>query len=190
MFRVNSDRIFDKVEVVDRIGGFERLAGGLRDLVADGVSQIEPRIRRNIEARDARITRARQIVDSRAEAVGGVSGAAFFVPFTGTVSNQLIPRSMVKELLRLFNVQGDLDDCAGKLVSRYRNGFATAGLVAADVVKVVPLLGWLVGGLGAGLGGRNQTRKLGKDVIKLLQRWGLDETPTASEVCQVAGISM
>jgi uncharacterized protein (DUF697 family) len=71
---------------------------------------------------------------------------------------------MIVRLLQLYNAEGPLEEMAEMLIDRHRVGLATGALVVADIVKAVPLVGWVIGGLATGLGCNHQTRLLGQDV--------------------------
>jgi hypothetical protein len=161
--RFNTIPFFLVNSVVDEntelpVRGFERLATGLKELVERGLQQVQEGFDMNVA----------NIINSEASDCGAWSGGLFFMPFASTIVNSIIPKRMIVRLLKLFKVEEPVEPMAELLLDRYRNGWETGGLVVADVVKAIPVAGWLIGGLGTGLGCKRQTRLLGLDVQEFL----------------------
>jgi hypothetical protein len=165
MFFVNSVREIS----TDRVGGFERLARGLKDMVTEGLGRTRARILAIPFPLIDWNERADEIIHEAASQCGLIAGIVI-VPMVATIANLTIPRRMVVRLLEFFEVQGDLPAAAEVLVNRYGDAKATVGLVAADIIKVIPFLGWVVGGVGGSVGCRRQTTQLGFEVKALLVR--------------------
>jgi predicted GTPase/uncharacterized protein (DUF697 family) len=178
-FSVNSTMEEDSDKPV---AGFVRLARELKELVDEGREESRMRVQRLTRAKIWQLE-TDKIVREASSKTGGLSGGLFFLPLSSTVANAVVPKTMVRDLLELFEVEGNHKELAELFIEKLRNGWRTAGLVAADVLKVIPVVGWLAGGLGAGLGCHFQTKDLGEAVTKILTKLAKEQSRvTANQI--------
>jgi uncharacterized protein (DUF697 family) len=109
------------------------------------------------------------IVKKEASCAGGWSGGLFFVPWSGNLTMSIVHNRMVTRLLALYRVEGADSHLIHDIITKLRDGAGTAGITVAEGVKLVPIVGWVVGGVFSGFGAGDHTLDFGYRVIKLLQ---------------------
>jgi GTP-binding protein EngB required for normal cell division len=142
------------------VSGIWDLADGLCELVKTGLEcsrlKIEGNERNLVE-------RAETIIESAADKCGSWTRIVFFLPIIGVTKLLSRQKEMLTELCVLFMRESPPSSFVDLLIDKIRDGDATKALILLDLVKMVPIVGWIIGSEGGGRA-TDETRVLGYDV--------------------------
>jgi uncharacterized protein (DUF697 family) len=75
---------------------------------------------------------------------------------------------MLENLMALYHVEGNHKKIVGGVISCIRDAVQSGALLFTETLKVLPLIGWLLGGLGSAAVLEAQTTDLGRTFLNVL----------------------
>jgi hypothetical protein len=165
------------------VRGFCELCEGLRSLVKEGLENSRLPLSGQLAEK---IAKAEEIIEEEASSCGKWAGWICFIPSSGFLARSVCQKRMLNRIMEVFGVAGVNDSLIDLLIEKYRSGGLTAALTLFELAKVVPIVGWFLGGLGSGLSMKDQTRGLGNHVKIMLIGMSMSrQSMTAAKVTEI-----
>jgi uncharacterized protein (DUF697 family) len=111
---------------------------------------------------------ADEIVQDEARACSNWGGGLFFVPGSGKIAQVAGHRKMVEKLMAFYRVEGNCKEIVGDVIDYLRDAADSGVLLFCESLKVIPVVGWLFGGVGSAAMLEEQTKDLGGAFVDIL----------------------